>query len=96
MDEIWGEVLRKLRENGENSLFSLVSTIDEQDIENTEASIIISTVNPAVYKVLTQNIDKLNGYAGGDYIVVEKKAFSNDASQNFEKLYELFGEKLRR
>jgi hypothetical protein len=93
MDEIWAKVLKHLRETNENSLFSLISNID--DPEFTDSSIIITAAGAAEYTVLNRNKDKLNAVAGGDYIVVNKKANAAIANDNLDKLRELFGEKLK-
>ncbi|MDR1917696.1 MAG: hypothetical protein LBQ05_01785 [Christensenellaceae bacterium] len=93
MDEILAKVLKNLRENNENSLFSLVSNID--DVEFTDGSIIITADSSAEYTVLNQNKAKLNAIAGGDYIVINKRENTKMANENLDKLRELFGEKLK-
>jgi hypothetical protein len=93
VDEIWAKILKNLRENNENSLFSLISGID--DPEFTDSGIIITAGSSAEYTVLNQNKDKLNAVAGGDYIVINKKETAKTANENLDKLRELFGEKLK-
>jgi hypothetical protein len=93
MDGVWAKVLKNLRENHENALFSLVSNID--DIAFTDSSIIITTGSDAEYTVLLQNRDKLNACAGGDYIVINDRGNGKTENENLAYLKELFGGKLR-
>jgi len=90
--ELWGNVLKKLRENDEAVLIGACS--DLRDIEFTNELINITAHNDTVYGILKKYIDVLNKYAGGQYIqVMPPKKKGN--KQTIEKLRELFGDKLK-
>jgi hypothetical protein len=92
VDEIWAKVLKCLRESGDNSLFTLVADIN--DVEFTADGIVINADDDAEFNVLNKNIKLLNGFAGGDYIVISKKDTDKINDNLVEILQEMFEDKL--
>lgn len=87
MDEVWANLLKKLRETNEYALFSLLSSCD--DIEFAPNNITVYAATKAEYNLLTNNVDKLDSN-----ITIKEKRNKTDNNQYTDALFEIFGDKL--
>ena len=84
---LWANVLKRVRESGDEILLSILSNLF---VTYTTEAIILTAPNKGIYEILEKNRDKL----GCDLIQIKLKKPDDKDLTTEQKLVNLFGEKL--